>query len=240
MLHRRTAAAVLALIACLAVAGLSACGSSDDSSGSTGTAAATSTAGSSTTKAASGEPIKIGTITSIAGFGGIFESYLTALKAEVDYTNAHGGINGRPIELTAIDDAADPAKNAQAARKLVAEDKVIALAGEADRGGRRQPGHLQQKGIRRSPAGRPTGPGASRSMFPIISSADEPTHLRGLARSDEAQTLGSKSVAHHRPGLPRRPRPPTVLPEEGRVDRAQGRAAALLRIADADRLPARR
>ncbi len=45
--------------------------------------------------------------------------------------NAEGGIDGRQIEYLSEDDGADPAQAAQAARRLVDENEVVALAGAA-------------------------------------------------------------------------------------------------------------
>ncbi|MEU6352360.1 ABC transporter substrate-binding protein [Streptomyces sp. NPDC047072] len=41
--------------------------------------------------------------------------------------NAHGGINGRKIDWTVKDNAADPQQTVQIARELVAQDKVVAI-----------------------------------------------------------------------------------------------------------------
>ncbi|WP_432190103.1 ABC transporter substrate-binding protein [Streptomyces sp. Tue6028] len=50
-------------------------------------------------------------------------------KARFDRANAEGGVNGRTIDyLGAEDDGQDPAKNLAAARKLVQQDKVFAIA----------------------------------------------------------------------------------------------------------------
>jgi len=50
-------------------------------------------------------------------------------KARFDRANAEGGVNGRKIDyLGAEDDGQDPAKNLAAARKLVQQDKVFAIA----------------------------------------------------------------------------------------------------------------
>ncbi|PJI95935.1 amino acid/amide ABC transporter substrate-binding protein (HAAT family) [Acidovorax sp. 69] len=60
---------------------------------------------------------------------------LAALTSEVrqgaslyfDHVNASGGVRGRKIRVVAIDDAYDPTKAAENTRKLIDEDKVIAL-----------------------------------------------------------------------------------------------------------------
>ena len=114
----------------LAAAG---CGSSDSKSstsggGGGGTSTAAATGGKSK---APGGTVKVGNISSIAGLGGVFSGFQAGVKGYFDYYNANGGIDGTKVELTAIDDAADPGKAAAAARKLVQQDKVLAIVGQA-------------------------------------------------------------------------------------------------------------
>jgi branched-chain amino acid transport system substrate-binding protein len=52
-----------------------------------------------------------------------------AMNAVFDKVNAEGGINGRKIKLTWLDDGYNPAKTVEQARKLVEEDEVLALVG---------------------------------------------------------------------------------------------------------------
>ena len=60
---------------------------------------------------------------------------LAALTSEVrqgsalyfDHVNASGGVRGRKIRVVAIDDASDPTKAAENTKKLIDEDKVLAL-----------------------------------------------------------------------------------------------------------------
>jgi len=48
-------------------------------------------------------------------------------KLYLDAVNRHGGINGQNVELVSVDDQFDPAKTAEAARKLITEQHVLAL-----------------------------------------------------------------------------------------------------------------
>jgi len=76
------------------------------------------------------EPIKVGAVSSITGpvpFGEI----PAAAGAVFDRVNAEGGINGRMIEFISEDDGSDPAVASQAARRLVEEEGVVALAGSS-------------------------------------------------------------------------------------------------------------
>ncbi|MCX4528936.1 MULTISPECIES: ABC transporter substrate-binding protein [unclassified Streptomyces] len=111
------AAAALALV--------SACNSASNSSqpGRPGDAAGT-------TRGVSADSIKVGGIVSMTSAGG-YSKKDTDLGARARYlrANAEGGINGRKIDyIGAEDDGQDPGKNLAAARKLVQQDKVFAVA----------------------------------------------------------------------------------------------------------------
>jgi branched-chain amino acid transport system substrate-binding protein len=73
----------------------------------------------------------VGNITAVAGLGGTFTGFQAGVKGFFDYSNANGGINGTKVDLISVDDGGDPGKNAAAARKLVAQDKVVAIVGQA-------------------------------------------------------------------------------------------------------------
>jgi branched-chain amino acid transport system substrate-binding protein len=111
---RRTATAGL-LAAAMTVA---ACGG-DDSTGGGG--------GGDTS------PIKIGAIMTKTGtpfsFGAVGVEPMG--KAVYDKVNAEGGIRGRKIEWIVADDANTPQGASQAARKLIQQDQVVALAGDS-------------------------------------------------------------------------------------------------------------
>src|SRR5262245_28562907 len=82
----------------------------------------------------SGTPILIGQIATETGAAGQTGRITTArdgLEAWVKWTNAHGGINGHPVESKTIDDKADPAQSASALRELVEQDHVLAIVGQA-------------------------------------------------------------------------------------------------------------
>jgi len=82
-----------------------------------------------------GEPYRVGAIFSITGPGsslGIPERD-TALMLEMDI-NAKGGVKGpdgalHPLQLAIYDDASDETKAVLAAKKLIDEDKVMAIVG---------------------------------------------------------------------------------------------------------------
>ena len=79
---------------------------------------------------ATGEPIKVGNVSSLTG-GALFPEASAAAKAVFDRVNANGGIGGRPIELIVEDDAGIPEGAATAGRKLVEQDNVVAMVGSA-------------------------------------------------------------------------------------------------------------
>lgn len=72
------------------------------------------------------EPIRIGALVPISGFGLSYDA--AAFAAAARSINAHGGIRGRPVDVDLCDDHSDPNQAQACARKLVA-DGVIATAG---------------------------------------------------------------------------------------------------------------
>lgn len=86
--------------------------------------------GASASNAASKAPIVVGAISSISG-GSVFGESDQGAQAYFNYVNAHGGIDGRKITFTALDDGISPATAGQDARKLVAQGAVALVAGES-------------------------------------------------------------------------------------------------------------
>jgi branched-chain amino acid transport system substrate-binding protein len=125
---------IAAIATCLAV--VAACGSSSKAASSSSSA---SNGGGSTSGAAAptGTPIKIGAIgvfSGATGTGATNEPAAQALEAWVSYTNANGGINGHPVELTVKDDAGVPAQSLAAAKELIQTDHVVAIVGQNESG----------------------------------------------------------------------------------------------------------
>lgn len=76
------------------------------------------------------QPIKIGVLYSLSGVTSVSEKQLyNGTKLAIDEINQNGGINGRKIETVFADYASDPAKAADKARKLILDDKVVAIIG---------------------------------------------------------------------------------------------------------------
>jgi branched-chain amino acid transport system substrate-binding protein len=132
---RRAWAAPGALCLILLAGGLAACGSSgssDSTSASTATTAAAAAVvpkcGDGSGKAATGEPIPVGGMTTASG-GVSAEQGAKTVKAYFDCLNANGGVNGRPVEYTAVDDGLNPASAARGAATLVNDKKVVGIVG---------------------------------------------------------------------------------------------------------------
>ncbi len=81
---------------------------------------------SASANAATGEPIKIGDVTSVSG-ANVFPESAEVAKMVFKRYNDQGGLNGRPIELVSEDaqDTADGA--ASAAQRLVENDEIVGL-----------------------------------------------------------------------------------------------------------------
>lgn len=103
---------------------------------STDTSAAVSTdstAPSTQTTAAgptTGEPIKIGLSNSLTGvLAAPGKSMQQGVQVQIEYINANGGINGRPLELVEYDDKSEAANVVANLTKLIQDDKVAATIG---------------------------------------------------------------------------------------------------------------
>jgi len=79
---------------------------------------------------ADGAPIEVGSVNALSG-PAAFPEASEAAKAVFDEFNAQGGLDGRPIQYTILDDKSDPASAASSARDLVESRNVVALVGSA-------------------------------------------------------------------------------------------------------------
>jgi branched-chain amino acid transport system substrate-binding protein len=80
--------------------------------------------------AATGEPIKVGSIQSKTGPDD-FSSSGQGAKAFFECVNANGGINGRPVEFLLEDDQWTPETASQLGAKLVNDEAVVAMVGSS-------------------------------------------------------------------------------------------------------------
>lgn len=87
-----------------------------------------------TTKSGEGgsskEPIKLGFFGPLSGSGASMGVDSKAgLEAYIDKVNDDGGVNGRKLQVVSYDDEYQPAKSLAAAKRLVEQDKVLAIVG---------------------------------------------------------------------------------------------------------------
>src|SRR5581483_10942816 len=73
--------------------------------------------------------IHVGGTFPLTGVASAYKTIPAAESAYFAYVNAHGGVNGRKIDFTVVDDAYNPAETVPAVQKLVEQDKVFALFG---------------------------------------------------------------------------------------------------------------
>ena len=73
--------------------------------------------------------IKIGGTFPLTGPASLYKTIPVAEKAYFDYINDLGGVNGRKIDFTILDDAYDPSKTVSLTQQLVEQDKVFAVFG---------------------------------------------------------------------------------------------------------------
>jgi branched-chain amino acid transport system substrate-binding protein len=112
--HRFWLPALLAVIVVLAAG----CGRGSSSGGSGGTASDPGITANS---------IKLGGSYPFSGPASAYGTIGVSAKAYFDWLNAKGGINGRKIEFTTLDDGYEPARALQNAKRLVEQDKVFAM-----------------------------------------------------------------------------------------------------------------
>jgi branched-chain amino acid transport system substrate-binding protein len=114
--HRLWLPALLAVLALLATA----CGRGS-SGGYGGSGSSGSDPGITATS------IKLGGSYPFSGPASAYGTIGVSAKAYFDWLNAKGGINGRKIEFTTLDDGYEPARALQNAKQLVEQNKVFAL-----------------------------------------------------------------------------------------------------------------
>lgn len=86
--------------------------------------------GSGDGAAATKDPIKVGAISSLSGPSS-FPEATQAAQAVFDRFNEAGGLDGRPIDYTVLDDKGDPGTAASNARDLVGGEEVVAMVGSS-------------------------------------------------------------------------------------------------------------
>src|SRR5438093_11353547 len=80
--------------------------------------------------ATSKEPIKIGGIFDLTGAtSDVGVPYSEGMKAYVEFTNANGGVNGRPITLVSDDFSYQIPRAEELYNRLVTQENVVAILG---------------------------------------------------------------------------------------------------------------
>lgn len=75
-------------------------------------------------------PIKVGMSTALSGPAqGLGQGMRAGVQAYFEQVNQRGGVNGRPLQLIALDDQYEPSKAAPNVRRLIDEERVIAIIG---------------------------------------------------------------------------------------------------------------
>ena len=90
----------------------------------------TGSAGAAQRATASGTPIKIGYLATMAGPAGIDEA--PAFAAWVKYVNAHGGVAGHPVQLTVDNEVNDVATSVANAEKFISQGYDAIVDGDAN------------------------------------------------------------------------------------------------------------
>lgn len=85
----------------------------------------------------SGQDLLIGQVASLSNPATMANAkgIQVGLKAYFDSINAQGGVGGRKVELVSKDDGLTPGRMAELTRELIAEKRVVALAGYVNTGG---------------------------------------------------------------------------------------------------------
>src|SRR4051812_3793074 len=118
---RRTSWLVLVVALAMIVG---ACGRSDDDSGGGGGGGG---GGGETSPGITDKEIKLGGSYPFSGPASAYRSIADGAKAYFAFVNAKGGVDGRKITFKTYDDAYEPPKAVQNARRLIQQDKVFAL-----------------------------------------------------------------------------------------------------------------
>jgi branched-chain amino acid transport system substrate-binding protein len=126
---RQRQMALVCLVALGAGLGLAACGSNNSSSSSAAAPAASAAAGTSSSgSTASGSTVVVGTVGPYTGpTAGDLGNITTAYKGWSNWVNAHGGIDGHPVKVIALDDGGSASTQVANVKTLVQSDHVVAL-----------------------------------------------------------------------------------------------------------------
>jgi branched-chain amino acid transport system substrate-binding protein len=109
---------LLVLLLAMGALTVGACGRDDDDEGG---------AGGESDPGITDDSIKLGGSYPFSGPASAYRSIEQGAQAYFSFVNAEGGVDGRKIDFVTLDDAYEPAKAVQNARRLIQEEKVFAL-----------------------------------------------------------------------------------------------------------------
>jgi branched-chain amino acid transport system substrate-binding protein len=145
---------------------------------------------------ASGGSINVGAVETASGTYGD-PLWLSIANVWVKWTNAHGGINGHPVNLIAVDDADNPAQGLSEVKKLVQQDHVIAVIGSEAASYSSWIPYLEQQHIPvigGSAGGSDVGATntfpASLSVTSLVTASFQLSKLAGLSKVGQFMALG--------------------------------------------------
>lgn len=73
--------------------------------------------------------IHLGATAALSGPAASYSNYTKGVEAYFKHINAEGGINGREVKYTIVDDGYDPSKTVPLTQRLVDQEKVFAIVG---------------------------------------------------------------------------------------------------------------
>jgi branched-chain amino acid transport system substrate-binding protein len=91
------------------------------------TAALAATTGPAADPGVTPTSIVLGGTAPLTGSSSAYAAIARGAQAYVDYVNANGGVNGRRVAYTILDDASDPARALEQTQRLVEKDGVFAV-----------------------------------------------------------------------------------------------------------------
>ncbi|MEV5650177.1 ABC transporter substrate-binding protein [Nocardia sp. NPDC052254] len=95
-----------------------------------------------------GDPIVVGSICSCTGpAAGSVGHASDVMQAWASSVNDHGGINGHPVKVVTYDDQQNPTTALAVAKKLVEQDKVVAIVGQSSLASSSWQSYVDSKGI---------------------------------------------------------------------------------------------
>lgn len=107
---------------------VSGCSTKSNGGGGGGGGARSGSGGASTAQGITSTEIKLGTTLPLTGGAAASgASFKAGLEASVKEINANGGINGRKVSLTVLDDGFTPARSVANILRLQSQDKVFAI-----------------------------------------------------------------------------------------------------------------